>query len=528
MSKVKFSEKFIRELPVKDKPYNLMEDNLRIRIYPTGTKSWSFYKTDLTGKRVPETLGTYPQVSFKKAKQMATVQGASVYTKGHGIETKARGITYRDFIESNHYQSTGKLRDSHITIMNNLVSDVTGLPKSVQDRPIKAITPTDIENYIDKRLTKDKAKKGTINKNLTNIRSVFRTAFEKGFVDENIMKRIKQLPDDTKTEKLSLTKDERQRLLKTANDMTLPQAYKRAYMSIFIALGLDTGCRKSELLGLKWSDFSNDNLMTVDNVLQNVEYRNWQSTAKLIAVNRRGDELPEKEIKEQYNATDRLLMLHRFHPSIDKTPDDLKDISRLNKALKEDGYRLKVDDKRSWYVTIPADKAKGRTERKIGVQESTMQKVKDYLFGMYRADIEAKEDYKVIMYDDNCNPVLEEDIKGKSKEDGNVKGYVDIGFMQDRLLFPQDKYSATAKKGSIKDIRGSFKTIRTHAGLPKNITPHTLRHHFCSDLAFQGISPFEIMRLADHKDIKTTMRYIHYVKQKDFSALDEADKKRGS
>ena len=70
--KVKFSEKFIRELPVKDKPYNLMEDNLRIRIYPTGTKSWSFYKTDLTGKRVPETLGAYPQVSFKQVKQMAT------------------------------------------------------------------------------------------------------------------------------------------------------------------------------------------------------------------------------------------------------------------------------------------------------------------------------------------------------------------------------------------------------------------------------------------------------------------------
>lgn len=504
-----------------------MEDNLRIRVYPTGTKSWSFYKTDLSGRRTPQTLGNFPQVSFKQAKKMATVQEASVYTRGHGIETKAKGISYREFIEGNHYQSTGKLRASHKAIMNNLKSKVTGLPMSVQNRPIKAITTTDIENYIDKRLNEDRAKKGTINKNLTNIRSVFRTAFEKGFVDENIMKRIKQLPDDTKTEKLSLTEDERQRLIKTANDMTLPQAHKRAYMPIFIALGLDTGCRKAELLGLKWSDFSNDNLMTVDNVLQNVEYKNWQSTAKLIAVNRKGDELSEIEIKKQYNATDRMLMLYRFYPSIDQTPDDLKGISRLNKALKEDGYRLKVDDKRAWYVTIPADKAKGRTERKIGVQESTMQKIKDYLFGLYRSDIEVKEGYKVIMYDDNCNPVLEEEVKGKSKEEGGTKGYVDIGFMQDKLLFPQDKYSATANKGSIEDIRGSFKTIRTHAGLPKSITPHTLRHHFCSDLAFQGINPFEIMRLADHKDIKTTMRYIHYAKQKDFSALDEADRKRG-
>ena len=37
--------------------------------------------------------------------------------------------------------------------------------------------------------------------------------------------------------------------------------------------------------------------------------------------------------------------------------------------------------------------------------------------------------------------------------------------MQDKLLFHQDKYSATAKKGSIKDIRGSFKTIRTRKQL---------------------------------------------------------------
>jgi len=65
MSKVEFGEQYIRELPVKDKSYNLMEDNLHIRIYPTGTESWPFYKTDLTGKRVPETFVAYPQVPFK-------------------------------------------------------------------------------------------------------------------------------------------------------------------------------------------------------------------------------------------------------------------------------------------------------------------------------------------------------------------------------------------------------------------------------------------------------------------------------
>ena len=150
-------------------------------------------------------------------------------------------------------------------------------------------------------------------------------------------------------------------------------------------------------------------------------------------------------------------MLYRFYPSIDQTPDDLKGISRLNKALKEDGYRLKVDDKRAWYVTIPADKAKGRTERKIGVQESTMQKIKDYLFGLYRSDIEVKEGYKVIMYDDNCNPVLEEEVKGKSKEEGGTKGYVDIGFMQDKLLFLRINTLQQQTKALLKTLEGHLR-----------------------------------------------------------------------
>jgi len=522
MSKTKFTEVYIKNLPIKEKAYNKSEDNLRIRVYPTGTKSWSFYKTDLTGNRKPQKLGTYPDISLAKAKQMSSIQSANIYTTGHGIETSVKGISYKDFLISREYQSAKKGRSSHKEIMRRLQGDKTGLPERVQNLPIKSITTTDIQEYIHKRKDKDDCKDGTINKNLTDIRSVFAVAFEKGVTPENIMSRVKNLQDVTKTEKLSLTPDERLRLIKTANDTTLPQAFKRAHMPIFIALGLDTGCRKAELLRLRWSDFSNDNLVTVDNIIQGVEYKNWQTTKKLVAVNRKGNELSELKIKELYGVTDRTLMVLRFYPSIDQTQQDLKAIDNLKEVLSKDDYKLKVDSKRSWYLTIAADMHKGKTERTIGVQEKTMQQVREYLVGLYESQVKTRKGYAVSMFDDNCNPVIE------GNEKGNIKGYVDIGFMQDKLLFPQDKYAATAKKGSIDDIRGAFKTIRDRAGLPKTITPHTLRHHFCSDLAYQGTSPFEIMRLADHKDIKTTMRYIHYVKKKDFSALDEADKKRGS
>lgn len=527
MSKAKkqWTDSYIRNLPIKDKAYNEMQNNLRLRIYPTGTKSWSFYKKDLSGLRTPQNLGTFPEVSLAQARKMATVQASNIYTKGHGIDTQTKGISYRDFIASEQYQATGRLRSSHKEIMKNLQSKVTGLPDAVQNLPIKAITHQHIESYIDKRL-KAGTKKGTINKNLTNIRSVFRVAFDKSVVGKNIMSKVKQLQDDTAEEKLALTPDERKRLIDTAEDMTLPQAHKRKHMSIFIHLGLDTGLRGKELLSLKWRDFSNDNMVTVDNYIQGVQFK-YQTPKILIAVNKDGDELSESQMIKQYKVDKRLLTVLRFYPSIDQTKDDHKNIKEFEKNLKKDGYKLKIDDRRKWYITVPADTAKSRKERVVGVRDRTMQILMTYLKELYKPGTKNKKGYVTYYWDDNCNPLYEE----VGKEKGNVKGFTDIGYMQDRLLFPQSKLSATGKNKPnkpIKRVRGTFNTIRKYAGLPKAITPHTLRHHFCSDLAMQGINPIEIMRHAGHSDIKTTMRYVHAVQAKDFSGLDKADKRRSS
>ena len=531
MRKANFSEVYIKSLPIKNKEYSIMEGNLRIRVFPSGTKSWSFYKTDLSGKRTPQSLGFYPQISLAKAKQMASIQSANIYTTGHGIETKAKGITYKEFIGSNHYQSTGKLRDSHKEIMKNLTSKVTGLSDATQNLPIKAITTTHIENYIDKRLHKDKAKKGTINKNLTNIRSVFRVAFDKGILQENIMPKVKKLKDDTAQEKLALTADEVQRLLSSADDMTLPQALKRKHMRIFILLGLDTGLRKGELLTLTWSSFSNPNMNTVENKFQNVLYR-FQTPRTLIAINNNGDALSENQMIDLYKADKRTLMIMRFYPSIDQEAIDHQNILKLRQRLNKDGYEIKLDDKITWCVTVSADIAKGREERTVGVSEKVMAEVRGYLKDLYKSDVKKKKGYRSFWWDDNCNPIYDNMVGGKGNDDreaGSIEGYTDVGFMQDRLLFPQSKLSATGSNKPykpIKDVKGAFTTIRRYAGLSKAVTPHTLRHAFCTELAMDGVDMQDLMRLAGHKDYKTTLKYIHYAKRMDFSALDKRDKNR--
>jgi len=59
--------------------------------------------------------------------------------------------------------------------------------------------------------------------------------------------------------------------------------------------------------------------------------------------------------------------------------------------------------------------------------------------------------------------------------------------------------------------------------LAKGIAKDTGEKNLC--LA-GGVALTDVQRLAGHSDIKTTMRYVHNLDSKDFTALDRADKKR--
>lgn len=55
-----------------------------------------------------------------------------------------------------------------------------------------------------------------------------------------------------------------------------------------------------------------------------------------------------------------------------------------------------------------------------------------------------------------------------------------------------------------------FNLMKKDLNLDKDITIHTLRHTFCSDLLQENVSLPVIQALANHKKITTTMRYTHY------------------
>lgn len=57
------------------------------------------------------------------------------------------------------------------------------------------------------------------------------------------------------------------------------------------------------------------------------------------------------------------------------------------------------------------------------------------------------------------------------------------------------------------DMSKAFKRLRRLSGITKRLTPHMLRHTFCTSLLHNGADIMFIKELAGHQDIQTTARY---------------------
>lgn len=57
------------------------------------------------------------------------------------------------------------------------------------------------------------------------------------------------------------------------------------------------------------------------------------------------------------------------------------------------------------------------------------------------------------------------------------------------------------------DISKHFIRLRERSGITKKLTPHMLRHTYCTNLLINGVDITFIKELAGHQDIQTTARY---------------------
>jgi integrase len=90
----------------------------------------------------------------------------------------------------------------------------------------------------------------------------------------------------------------------------------------------------------------------------------------------------------------------------------------------------------------------------------------------------------------------------------------------DRLVFPPSRGD-----GLMTGIKSFWRRIRKDAGLPRDITPHALRHSFASVAADFGMSELTIAGLLGHRLGSVTGRYTHHA---DTALIAAADRVAGA
>lgn len=95
--------------------------------------------------------------------------------------------------------------------------------------------------------------------------------------------------------------------------------------------------------------------------------------------------------------------------------------------------------------------------------------------------------------------------------------------LSDEFVFHSPRGHRTSRSTKRFAERASqvFRHYRREVGLPEHLCFHSLRHGFCTTLANAGKSSYIIKAAARHKDITTSLRYIHVSNRKLLSELND-------
>jgi len=92
-------------------------------------------------------------------------------------------------------------------------------------------------------------------------------------------------------------------------------------------------------------------------------------------------------------------------------------------------------------------------------------------------------------------------------------------------FFPAPSLTRVKETGELRryhvqetDIQRAIKAAASRAGIPKRVSPHTLRHSFATHLLQANYDIRQIQQMLGHSDVRTTMVYTHTLKS-DFKPL---------
>jgi len=221
----------------KKKPtcFNYGFGHIRLRAYRSGRRCWTIDYRDENGKRIQKAL---PYVQSREEAVFALQKEvAEIFDRKHGIERRRGKIGFKNFAQS-------FLEDYMMTARRNFQSDVYRLHQLCsyfKEMDLRSITPLTIERFRKSKLREGRTK-STCNRYLALMKRMFNVAIQEGYAEENPVQKVKLYSEKDTLKERMLTEYEGRKLMESCSEALRP----------IVAVALNTGMRKAEILNLKW------------------------------------------------------------------------------------------------------------------------------------------------------------------------------------------------------------------------------------------------------------------------------------
>ncbi|MDH4378372.1 MAG: site-specific integrase [Vampirovibrionales bacterium] len=268
------TNRLLSSLKPQAKPYEIRDTQLKgllLRIQPSGIMA--YYLEYRRGKRVR--IGRADAITPSEARDLAKANLSDAY-KGNDPAIRkrlAKAETFKQFLEDTYQrwlltnQRSGKMTYDRLDKVF----------ASLHTVKLNEINPWLIEKWRSKRL-KDGIKPSTINREMADLKACLRRATEWGLIKEYPLAQVKPCKVDLspKIRYLSVAEEESLRVQLVIREETLRvkrasgNAWRKArgkklrpsleglafadYLKPVVLLSINTGLRRGEVFGLKWSD----------------------------------------------------------------------------------------------------------------------------------------------------------------------------------------------------------------------------------------------------------------------------------
>lgn len=123
--------------------------------------------------------------------------------------------------------------------------------------------------------------------------------------------------------------------------------------------------------------------------------------------------------------------------------------------------------------------------------------------GYYISEPKTKSGYRQIVMSEKVYQAFMRVLRKRRKSNFEIDGYSGFMFLKQN---GEPKHSS-CYVSVFKGLRKKYKKLGNNIPLPEKMTPHTLRHTFCTNMANAGINPKALQYIMGHSSITMTLNY---------------------